>query len=382
MKSECHCRVCELQDACTCNGNGLPFFWPVACFIGCETLEALRSNIKFLKVVDETLIERPEPEWATKNKVRIELDTLRLRDFSKKQAKGGIYTLILAPYAGHTSQIADYDKGQSLVETFRENGIDKVAVTDWKSATQETKDYNIDNYLHSVDACVDELGGVANLVGLCQGGWLGTMYAARFPKKVNTLTLAGSPIDTDADDGQIKEYAHTHPLSFYEELVAMGNGVLKGEFMLRGFKNMHPGKQYIEKYVELYKNIDNPEYVKKFEKFESWYEYTIDLPGRFYLQVVKELFKENKLAKGEFIGLKKRLNLKDIKCPLYLLAGERDDITPVEQVLNAEKYVGTDKKDIQKDIADGGHIGLFMGHKPLEENWPRIVEWIKKYYLQ
>lgn len=159
----------------------------------------------------------------------------------------------------------------------------------------------------------------------------------------------------------------------------MGNGILKGEFMLQGFKNMHPGKQYMEKYVELYKNIDDPKYLKKFEKFESWYEYTIDLPGKFYLQVVKELFKENKLVKGEFIGVGKKLNLKDIKCPLYLLAGERDEITPVEQVFNAEKYVGTHKEDIQKDIAYGGHIGLFMGHKPLMGNWPRIVEWIKKY---
>lgn len=374
-QSHSHCGICNLQNDC----NALPFFWPVFCFIGCETLEALRKNLEFLKVVDKTLIERPEPEWATENKLRIELDTLRLRDFSRKRAKRGIYTLILAPYAGHTSQIADYDTGQSLVETFQKNGINKVAVTDWKSATQETKDYNIDNYLYGVDVCVDELGGVVNLVGLCQGGWLGAMYTARFSKKVNTLTLAGSPIDTDAGNGQIKEYAHTSPISFYEELVTMGNGVLKGEFMLRGFKNMHSGKQYIEKYVELYKNVDDPEYVKKFEKFESWYEHTVDLPGKFYLQVVKELFKENKLVKDEFIGLGKKLNLKDIKCPLYLLAGERDDITPVEQVFNAEKYVGTDKEDIQKDIADGGHIGLFMGHKPLEGNWPRIVEWMKKH---
>ncbi len=105
--------------------------------------------------MDKTLIERPEPEWATENKLRIELDTLRLRDFSRKRAKRGIYTLILAPYAGHTSQIADFDKGQSLVENFQKYGTDKVAVTDWKSATQETKDYNIDNYLYGVDVCVD-----------------------------------------------------------------------------------------------------------------------------------------------------------------------------------------------------------------------------------
>jgi poly(3-hydroxyalkanoate) synthetase len=33
----------------------------------------------------------------------------------------------------------------------------------------------------------------------------------------------------------------------------------------------------------------------------------------------------------------------DIKCLVYLLAGEKDDITPKEQVFNAEKRLGTAK---------------------------------------
>ncbi len=112
-------------------------------------------------------------------------------------------------------------------------------------------------------------------------------------------------------------------------------------------------------------------------EFERWYEYTIDLPGKWYLQVVKELFKGNKFFKGEFVGLGKKLDLGNIKCPVYLLAGERDDITPKEQVFNAEERLGTDKSEIVKDIANGGHIGLFMGSIPLRDNWPRIIEWIK-----
>ena len=31
----------------------------------------------------------------------------------------------------------------------------------------------------------------------------------------------------------------------------------------------------------------------------SWYENPIDLPGRWYLQAIEQLFKENRLAKGE-----------------------------------------------------------------------------------
>ncbi len=358
---------------------GVPFLWPFAFFIGLEEaeIEVLRDNIKFLKEVDKTQIQRPEPEWTTKNKIILDLHTMNLRDFST--GTRGIYTLIVAPFAGHTSIIADLHKGQSLVEDLLENGIKRVCVTEWKSATEAMKDYDIDMYLRELNTCVDDLGGVVNLVGLCQGGWLSTMYAARFPKKVNTLVLAGAPIDTEAGEGEIKEYAHTFPMEFYEELVALGRGILKGEFMLEGFKSMHPEKQYFEKFVDLYEHIDDPKYVKRFETFERWYEYTIDLPGKWYLQVIKELFKENRLFKGKFVGLGRRLDLRDIKCPVYLLAGEKDDITPKEQVFNAEKRLGTPKSRIVKDIAAGGHIGLFMGSKPLRENWPKIAKWIRRY---
>ncbi|SNQ62773.1 alpha/beta fold hydrolase [Candidatus Methanoperedens nitratireducens] len=342
-----------------------------------ETLETLRDNLEFLKVFEKTQIEKPEPTWTTKNSMIMDLNTLKLRDFSR--GGDGIPMIIIPPYAGHTSTIVDFNTKQSLIELLLENGLEKVYSMDWKSATEEMRYYDIDNYLSELDICVDESGGRVNLAGMCQGGWLGAMYAARFPDKVNTLVLGGAPIDTDVGDGTIMKYAHKLPLEFFEGLVSVGGGVLKGDFMLDGFKSLHPDEQYFGKYVALYKRINNLEYVKRFELFERWYEYTIDLPGKLYLQVVKELFKENKFFKGEFVGLGKKLDLGNIKCPVYLLAGERDDITPKEQVFNAEERLGTDKSKIVKDIANGGHIGLFMGSIPLRDNWPKIIEWIKMH---
>ncbi len=201
---------------------GVPFLWPFAFFLGLEEaeVEVLRDNIKFLKEVEKTQVERPEPKWTTRNKIILNLHTMNLRDFST--GSKGMYTLIVAPFAGHTSIIADFHKGQSLVENLLENRIKSVCVTEWKSATEAMKNYDIDMYLRELNTCADDWGGVVNLVGLCQGGWLSTMYAARFPKKVNTLVLAGAPIDTEAGENKIKEYAHTFPMEFYEELVALG----------------------------------------------------------------------------------------------------------------------------------------------------------------
>lgn len=359
---------------------GVPFLWPFALSVGMEeqALAFEQKSLKFLEEIDKIEIEKPKPQWTNQNKTLYSLHTFTLRDFSHQKKDNEVPVFILPPYSGHASVIADFHKHQSLVETLLKNGIKRIFVTDWHSATLNMKDYDIDNYLEEIHVAIDDLGGHVHLIGLCQGGWMASLYAARFPEHVKSLVLAGSPIDTQAGNGVIKAAAHKLPLSFFEDLVYSGGGLLKGTYMLEGFKSMHPKRQYVDKYIELYEHSDDPDYIKRVEDFERWYEYTIDLPGRWYLQVIKDLFKENLFVKGKFVGLGKTLNPKDITCPLYLLAGESDDITPQEQLFNAGEYFGTPEKLIIKDVAKGGHIGLFMGLTPLTSNWLKIVAWLLK----
>jgi poly(3-hydroxybutyrate) depolymerase len=354
--------------------GSVPAFWPVAMAASLieNGAELYARNLKFveeeIKIHDEL-----RPRLATANELRLDLRTMILRDYGKP---GGTPTLVDAPYAGHTAMIADYHKGQSLVETLLANGIGHVALTDWKSATDDMKDFDIDNYLAELVVAIDDLGGRVNLIGLCQGGWNAAMVAARFPDKVRSLVLAGAPIDTDAGNGPIKRLVHHSPLSFYEELVALGGGLMRGKFMLQGWKNMNPRQHYIQDHIDLYEHIDDPAYLAKEETFARWYENPIDLPGRWYLEVIVQLFKENRLAKGTFIGLGRRLNLKDITCPVYLLAGDGDDVTSKEQVFGAKQYLGTSRGQIVEMLVPGGHIGLFMGTRALGEYWPQIAHWI------
>ena len=352
----------------------VPAFWPMA--MGATMLEQgaelYARNLRFIeeeiKIHDDL-----RPTLATPNKIRLNIRTMALRDYGTPK---GIPTLVDAPHAGHTAVIADYHQGQSLIETLLANGINNVALTDWKTATDDIKDFDIDNYLADVVVAIDDLGGRVNLVGLCQGGWVSAMIAARFPDKVNSLVLAGAPIDTDAGDGPIKRMVKASPMSFYVELVELGDGLMKGKFMLQGWKNMHPEQHYIQDHVDLYEHIDDPAYLAKEETFNSWYENPIDLPGRWYLQAIEQLFKENRLAKGKFIGLGRVLDLRNITCPTYLLAGAADDITTPEQVLDAAKYIGTPKDRIVQKTVPGGHIELFMGARTLKDHWPAIAQWI------
>jgi poly(3-hydroxyalkanoate) synthetase len=357
--------------------NTLPWFWPFE-FAAAVSDQEISMFKRGLETITEA--EKLEygliPQFATPNKIALELHTLRLRDFTIDQRARETPTIVVAPYAGHTAVIADFSVNQSLVHTLLENGVSLVFVTDWKCATLDMKDYDIDNYLADINVCVDDLGGRVNLIGLCQGGWMSAMYAARYPKKVRSLVLAGSPINTDAGTGPIRAMAHELPMSEYEDLVSLGDGLMRGHFMLDAWKGMHPGEQYIKKYIDLYEHVDDPVYLKKTEAFEAWFENPIDVPGRWYLQAVKELFKENNLAGGRFVALGRRISLRNIVCPVYLLAGDRDDITPKEQVFDAQRLLGTPKNRVVKTIAPGGHIGLFMDARTLSDYWPKIAKWM------
>jgi poly(3-hydroxybutyrate) depolymerase len=366
-----------------------PWFWPLLAFDYSTAgnplyawgeqaaQDTLRISADVLKFAEEAhkLDYELKPVWATPNTIKLDLPTMRLRDFGQD---GGTTTPVIidAPYAGSSATIADFSVDQSLVRTLEKNGVGRVYVTDWKPATDTMKDFTIDIYLQDIDKAVDAVGGKAHLIGLCQGGWMSAVYAARFPGKVLSLVLVGAPIDCDAGEGKVKNLAHTLPMGFYRELVAAGNGILLGKFMLAGWKGLNPTNEYINKYVDLFKNIEDKDYLKRAEEFARWYETPVDLPGAYYLQVVEWLFKENRLAKGDFIALGKTVSLKDITIPVYMLAGDADDITPPAQVFQAEKYLGTAKKDMVIKLATGGHIGLFMGHKNLQDVWPGISKWI------
>jgi pimeloyl-ACP methyl ester carboxylesterase len=48
------------------------------------------------------------------------------------------------------------------------------------------------------------LGGCANLIGVCQGGWMALVYAARYPSKIRGLVLAGAPVDINAGESELR----------------------------------------------------------------------------------------------------------------------------------------------------------------------------------
>src|SRR3954449_2596690 len=323
----------------------------------------------------QVMTDRRPPRWATPHTIVRRTPLTRLRDFSAADAADVVPTLVLPPQAGHDSCIVDFSPDQSQMRTIAAVGLDRLYSLDWIGATQSTKDATISDYIGEVAAAVDHIGEPVNLVGDCQGGWLATIYAALHPEHVNTLTIAGAPIDFHAGDAVIHESVQVlsdEDLRFYKNMVRLGNGVLKGEFLLGGFIAIKPGNE-ICKQLQLLSNVREDHHVDRYRLFEDWYKHTQDVAGAFYLWLVEHLFVKNELISGSLQIDGARVDLANIACPVNMMAGATDHITPPEQVFALANHVSTPPADMLARTTTGGHLGLFMGTEALRDHWPVVM---------
>lgn len=309
--------------------------------------------------------------WTTPNTVALELATMRLRDCSRAQS--GQPALVCAPYALHRALIADFASGHSVLQSLQNGGIDRIYLTDWRSAVPDMRYLSIDSYLGDLNVAVDEIGAPVDLVGLCQGGWLSLLYAARFPAKVRRLVLVGAPVDLSIDSA-LAQLTRNAPELVYDQLVARGGGNVRGEEMLR-FWSKPPSRDDIA--AALQRDLSNEEGAALLARFDRWNVETLNLPGHYYLQIVNWIFRENRIAGGSFTALGHAIDLKNVKVPTFLLAGLDDEVVPATQALATADLLGTPPALIATCSVPSNHLGLFMGARTHMESWPRIAAWLR-----
>src|SRR6267143_1036572 len=277
----------------------------------------------------------------------------------------------------HGAAIADLAAGHSLVAALRGAGIERLFMTDWRSASAEMRFRGIDEYLADLNVLVDRVGGMVDLIGLCQGGWLSLVYAGRFPAKVRKLVMAGAPVDIAARQSRLSAKAEATPLTMFQSLVNLGDGRVLGRNLAKFWGNDVDAND-IRESLQTLQLIGSPEFTRLEAIFENWNSWTIDIPGTYYLEVVEKLYKRNELASGSFVALGQKIDLSRLRLPMYLLAGSADEVVAPEQLLAVERLVGTQPKYLRHEVAPCNHLGLFMGKRTLEEYWPRIVRWMKE----
>jgi poly(3-hydroxybutyrate) depolymerase len=357
----------------------LAFLWPAfAAASASEMAAAVARHFTNLAVGLDGPSAK-EPEWATPNVVALELDAVKLRDFTvptKDLSRSGFPALLCAPFALHGAVISDLADGHSLVAALRAAGLTRLFVTDWRSATPEMRHRGIDDYLADLNVLVDEIGSPIDLVGLCQGGFMALIYAARFPEKVRKLVLAAAPVDIKAGTSALSGVAEASPLAMFHEIVRLGDGLVPGRRVLKLWAPDSVEAEDIRQLLQTEEPAGSAAASRLETVFRDWYAWSLDLPGKFFLEAVEKLYKRNELAAGNFVALGRKIDLAALRVPLYLLAARDDELVAPAQLFAAEHLVGTAPHHLCKATAPCRHLGLFMGKRILQDVWPGVVRWL------
>ncbi|MFC7155968.1 class III poly(R)-hydroxyalkanoic acid synthase subunit PhaC [Halomarina halobia] len=342
-----------------------------------ELLETATGAIERAEVADERLDDMESVEVGeTPSEVVYRENKLELLHYEAQTEEQNevpiliIYALINKPF------ILDLQPDRSVVRRLLEAGHD-VYLIDWNEPSRLDQFLTLDDYVNRyIENCVDvvrERSGqdAINILGYCMGGTLSAMYAALHPEKVNALGLMAAGLCFQGTGGVLELWGEDE---YYDpRAVTESFGNMPSEFLEVGFALMDPVANYVSKYVRLYDNLENDEFVENFARMERWLNEGIDVAGEAYVQFLEDIYQDNKLYENELELNGKRVDVSKIDMPVLQILGEYDHLIPPESSVPFNEVVGSD--DVTTIDYPTGHIGLSVSASSHREVWPKVAEW-------
>ncbi|MFM0337304.1 alpha/beta fold hydrolase [Paraburkholderia fungorum] len=251
--------------------------------------------------------------------------------------------------------IFDLSEGKSIVDYLVRNEL-QVFVVSWRNPTAAQSHWDLDTYvtaLMEAIAAVREITGCddVNLHGACSGAMtisalLGHL-ASKGEKTVNATTLMVAVLDNTADS-QLGLFATPEAIAAAKQH-SISRGVLAGEEMGRVFAWMRPNDLVWNYWVNNYLLGNAP---PAFDVL-YWNNDTTRLPAKMHGQLL-DIFTQNLFSKpGALTVLGTPIDLSEVKCDKYVVAGITDHITPWKGVYNTAITFGGDTRFV---LSSSGHI--------------------------
>jgi len=150
---------------------------------------------------------------------------------------------------------------------------------------------------------------------------------------------------------------------------------MPGEMIDYGAKVLKPIENYITNYCKLWDSLDDPRVVEAWHSMNTWVTDIFPMAGGAYRQLIVDLYRNNRLIKGELKIRGEVVDLKRLRASLLTVIAEGDHITPSCQSEAILPKVGSTDTELYR--VPGGHIGIMAGSGAQKQTWPHIESWLR-----
>jgi polyhydroxyalkanoate synthase len=284
-----------------------------------------------------------------------------------------VFALMNRPY------IFDLRPGHSFVEYMLNKGFD-LYLLDWGSPGPEDKNLTFGDYvLEYMPRAIRKLKAVSqveefSMLGWCIGAILATSYAALRPDDgLRNLILLTAPLDFSEKEA-ITFARWTAEPNFDVDKVLETFGNMPAEMIEYGAKALKPVENYVGNFLRLFDNIKDPKVVEAWHAMNTWVSDNIPMAGATFRQLIVDLYRNDRLMKGEWVLRGERVEVSKICANLLTVIAETDHITPPCQSRPIMNKVSS--KDKELFSTPGGHIGIMAGSGASKVTWPHLEAWL------
>ena len=314
------------------------------------------------------------PAW-TPFEIVDEGGLLRLRHYGSDAESSGlppillVYSLIKRPY------ILDLMPERSLVRNFLQQGF-SVYLTDWLPPGFDDTRRGLDAYINGDLAraveCVRSRERVERIsvVGCCFGGLLAVIYAALYPRSIQSLVPFALPFELRP------------PLGWETvDYVTRLYGNVPAWLIHAGLTAGTPSRANLPAYLA--EDLGEPELARSAWEPQSpveralqpWMNSDVPLAGGFFRDVMQDAYRHAELAQSQLRVGDRRVVLEQIRCPVLNIIGERDQLVPPESTVSLIERVGS--RDASNLLFPTGHLGLMVSLAAQQTLWPRVGAWLR-----
>jgi polyhydroxyalkanoate synthase len=319
-----------------------------------EDLEAGHGRLK-IRQTDTTCFEIGRNIATTPGKVIYQNALMQLIQYTPTTATVLRRPVLIIPPWINKYYILDLNKEKSFIKWCVDQGLTTFVIS-WVNpgpdlAAKTFADYMYEGPLRALDIIAALGAEPAHAVGYCIGGTLLAVMLAFMAKRGDERLCSATFLTTQtdfSDAGEVTVFIDEKQVQTLERRMLQA-GVLDGKIMASVFNMLRANDLIWPYFIDSYLKGKAP---AAFDLL-YWNSDSTCLPAANHAFYLRHFYLENRLAKGELIIADQKLDLSQVRIPVYSLAAREDHVAPATSVFRGAQLFGGAVRFV---LAGSGHI--------------------------